>query len=116
MVHEANTAAHLNWRPVTIPDSVPPPTATHKSRPGERWLNASVVIGAILVYLSVYLQSAITFVVGQAFCAGAGVIIAWRHRAEIRHWWRQRFVCPNCGAVIPMGTITCPHCGHKRIP
>ncbi len=53
---------------VTIPDPVTLPTATRKSRRGERWLNASVVMGAILVYLSLYLESATTFVVGQAFC------------------------------------------------
>ncbi len=115
-MNDPNTAAHLEWSPVTLPDSAPHAPADSKRRSLDRWLNASVVVGAIVVYLSIYLQSLMTFVAGEILCAGAAVIVGWRHRNDIRHWWHQRLLCPECGQRISLASTSCPHCGHKRIP
>jgi hypothetical protein len=81
----------------------------------ERWLTVFVIIGAALVYLAVYLQSAIVFVVGEGVCLLVAPIQLWLERDQIRKWWNSRGKCPECGYDLRRVKGDCPGCGHKRI-
>ena len=73
-----------------------------------------VLLGAALVYLSVFVQSAAVFVVGELLCAASGLLIAWRRRSDIQKWYRQRWECSKCGGRLPGMNGPCPACGHNR--
>jgi hypothetical protein len=83
--------------------------------PLERWLTAFVIIGAVLVYLSLYLQSALIFVIGEGVCLLVAPLNIWLERDRIRQWWNSRGNCPVCGRDLRHVKGDCPGCGYKRI-
>jgi hypothetical protein len=81
----------------------------------ELWLTIVIVIGAGVVYASLYLQSAVVFLIGQGVCLIAAPINLWLERKRIGHWWHSRGKCPECGGDLRHVNGACPGCGHKRI-
>jgi len=81
----------------------------------EVWLTVLVFIAAGLVYLSLFLQSALVFVIGEGACVLLAPAVLWLERGRVREWWDARWKCPNCGRTLRGVKGPCPECGHKRI-
>jgi hypothetical protein len=81
----------------------------------ERWLTLFVFIGSALVYLSLILQSAMVFLIGELICLALAPFVLWFERARIRGWWNARGKCPHCGHCLQNVKGDCPGCGYKRI-
>ncbi len=95
-----------------VPTSQPPQA---RASPVEFWLTMSAFVGAGLVYLSLFLQSAIIFGIGEVLCLVVSVPIVLLHRDEIRKWWLARGKCPGCGRDLRGVKGACPNCGRKMI-
>lgn len=49
-----------------------------------------ILFSALLVYVSLFMESAILFVAGELSCLLLAPFIMWFERAKIRQWWRDR--------------------------
>src|SRR5450432_3716844 len=55
-----------------------------------RWLTALVFVGSGLVYLSLVMQSALIFLIGELVCVITAPFVLWIERGNIRQWWDAR--------------------------
>jgi len=89
--------------------------ATRKFSSLERWLTVFVCLGSALVCLSLCLQSALIFVIGEGVCLFLAPLCLWLERDQIRQWWHTRWKCPVCGRGLQRVNGDCPGgCGNKR--
>jgi hypothetical protein len=80
----------------------------------EVWVTSFLIVSALLVYLSVMIQSLTLFVFGEGACLLLAPVSVWLDRNRIHTWWVNRLKCPECGGQLRSVNGNCPQCGHKR--
>ena len=59
-------------------------------RSGQTWVTIFICMGAALVYLSVAMESAKLFVIGELICLAMTPFVAWSERRNLQAWFKSR--------------------------